>query len=108
MLIGCLMFLVQDAAALEEAELRQTDGYSETRNSGNVFAAGRNRDEQTTNIKCSRLPVYHHFHFCFLLLASDTHSSYSDYTSLSNDDHDPRYEHDNSAGIIFNILFLNL
>ena len=45
-------------------------------------------------------PVYHYFHFCFLLLASDTQSSYSDYTSLSNDDHDPRYEHDNSAGII--------
>lgn len=108
MLIGCLMFLVQDAAALEEAELRQADGYSETRNSGNVFAAGRNRDEQTTNIKCSRLPVYHHFHFYFLLLASDTHSSYSDYTSLSNDDHDPRYEHDNSAGIIsyFSLQFV--
>lgn len=42
MLIGCLMFLVQDAALLEEAELRQAEGYSETRNSGNVFAAGRN------------------------------------------------------------------
>ena len=40
MLIGCLMFLVQDAAALEESELRQTDGYSESsaRNSANVFA----------------------------------------------------------------------
>ena len=57
MLIGCLMFLVQDAAALEEAELRQADGYSETRNSGNVFAAGRNRDEQTMIIKCSRLSI---------------------------------------------------
>ena len=42
MLIGCLMFLVQDAAALEEAEMRQTDGYSESsaRNSNNVFTAG--------------------------------------------------------------------
>ena len=40
MLIGCLMFLVQDAAALEESELRQADGYSESsaRNSANVFA----------------------------------------------------------------------
>ena len=52
-------------------------------------------------------PVYHHFHF--LLLASDTQSSYSDYTSLSNDDHDPRYEHDNSAGIIiFEYVFITI
>ena len=41
-LLGCLMFLVQDAAALEEAEIRQSDGYSETsgRHPGNIFAAG--------------------------------------------------------------------
>ena len=58
MLIGCLMFLVQDAALLEEAELRQAEGYSETRNSGNVFAAGRKRNEQTRMIiKCSRLSI---------------------------------------------------
>ena len=59
MLIGCLMFLVQDAAALEEADLRQSDGYSEisARNSGNVFAAGRRRDEQTMMIKCCRLSI---------------------------------------------------
>merc|ERR1719219_1562618 len=63
------MFLVQDAAALEESELRQTDGYSESaRNSASVFTA-----------------------------ASDSQSSYSDYTSLSNDDHDIRPEHENSA-----------
>ena len=44
MLIGCLMFLVQDAADLEEAELRQSDGYSESaRNSTSVFTAGMSR-----------------------------------------------------------------
>ena len=59
MLIGCLMFLVQDAAAPEEVDLRQSDGYSEisARNSGNVFAAGRRRDEQTMMIKCCRLSI---------------------------------------------------
>ena len=42
MLLGCLLFLVQDSAALEEAELRQSDGYSENsaRNSGHIFHAG--------------------------------------------------------------------
>ena len=49
-----------------------------------------------------------HFLFCpyvyFILPASDTQSSYSDYPSLSNDDHDPRYEHDNSAGTILTTL----
>ena len=38
--------------------------------------------------------------FCFIL-ASDTQSSFSDYTSLSNDDHEGRYDHDAAAGIIF-------
>jgi len=67
MLLGCLLLMVQDSSALEEAELRQSDGYSENsaRNSGNIFAA-----------------------------ASDTQSSFSDYTSLSNDDHEGRYDHD--------------
>ena len=37
---------------------------------------------------------------CFIL-ASDTQSSFSDYTSLSNDDHEGRYDHDAAAGIIF-------
>lgn len=43
MLLGCLLLMVQDSSALEEAELRQSDGYSENsaRNSGNIFAAGR-------------------------------------------------------------------
>ena len=42
MLLGCLLLMVQDSSALEEAELRQSDGYSENsaRNSGNIFAAG--------------------------------------------------------------------
>ena len=43
--------------------------------------------------------------FCFIL-ASDTQSSFSDYTSLSNDDHEGRYDHDAAAGIIFLVLFL--
>jgi len=70
MLLGCLLLMVQDSSALEEAELRQSDGYSENsaRNSGNIFAA-----------------------------ASDTQSSFSDYTSLSNDDHEGRYDHDAAA-----------
>merc|ERR1719334_834766 len=59
MLLGCLLLMVQDSAALEEAELRQSDGYSENsaRNSGNIFAA-----------------------------ASDTQSSFSDFTSLSTEE----------------------
>lgn len=70
MLLGCLLLMVQDSSALEEAELRQSDGYSENsaRSSGNIFAA-----------------------------ASDTQSSFSDYTSLSNDDHEGRYDHDAAA-----------
>jgi hypothetical protein len=56
MLLGSLLLVVQDSAALEvahsavlllnflsqEAELRQGDSYSENsaRNSGNIFAAG--------------------------------------------------------------------
>ena len=57
---GCLLLMVQDSSALEEANLRQSAGYSENsaRNFGNIFAP-----------------------------TSDTESSFSDYTSLSDDDH---------------------
>jgi len=67
MLLGCLLLVVQDSAALEEAELRQSDGYSENsaRNSGNIFAA-----------------------------ASDTQSGVSDFTSLSGEE-DSRAEQEN-------------
>ena len=58
---GCLLLMVQDSSALEEANLRQSAGYSENsaRNFGNIFAP-----------------------------TSDTESSFSDYTSLSDDDHE--------------------
>ncbi|XP_023326700.1 ral GTPase-activating protein subunit beta isoform X1 [Eurytemora carolleeae] len=60
MLLGCLLMTVQDAAALEEAELRQNDGFSDNsaRNSAGVFQA-----------------------------ASDSVSMMSDYTSISGDRH---------------------
>jgi len=66
MLLGCLLLIVQDSAALEEAELRQSDGYSENsaRNSGNIFTA-----------------------------ASDTQSGVSDFTSLSGEE-ESRAEHE--------------
>ena len=53
--------MVQDSSALEEADLRQSAGYSENSawNFGNIFAA-----------------------------TSDNQSSFSDYTSLSDDDHE--------------------
>ena len=98
--------MAQDAAALEDAEMRQGDGYSETsaRHSGHVFAAGRRIDI----LYLYSFYLISHFLFCpyvyFILPASDTQSSYSDYTSLSNDDHDPRYEHDNSAGTILTTI----
>ena len=44
---------------------------------------------------------FHFYLFICFILASDTQSSFSDYTSLSNDDHEGRYDHDAAAGIIF-------
>jgi len=76
MLLGCLLLVVQDSAALEEAELRQSDGYSENsaRNSGNIFAA-----------------------------ASDTQSGVSDFTSLSGEEESraEQENHPDSAHALF-------
>jgi len=77
MLLGCLLLVVQDSAALEEAELRQSDGYSENsaRNSGNIFAAA----------------------------ASDTQSGVSDFTSLSGEEESRAEQeaHPDSAHALF-------
>jgi len=79
MLLGCLLLTVQDAAALEQADLQQSEGYSEnSRNSGNLFAA-----------------------------ASDTHSSISGHTSFSTDDqHDGRSDHDTNITDSAHALFV--
>jgi len=66
MLLGCLMLAVQDSAALEEAELRQNDGYSDNsaRNSAGIFHA-----------------------------ASESGSLLSDLTSVSADHGSPHHDH---------------
>ena len=70
MLLGCLLFLVQDSAALEEAELRQSDGYSENsaRNSGHIFhAGGRVASYHLVFILHLFCCFYYLFLFCFSL-----------------------------------------
>ena len=81
--------------------MRRSDGYSETsaRNSANVFTAG----QDYIKYGFIAITVSILLHYLTMLLASDTHSSYSDYTSLSNEDQENRFDHDNSAGTIIKL-----